>query len=173
MEEDDLFVELCDIGISEDTLFNEIKTSVMASMIHKLVETGKLGGFLEFAREQAKKDGMDSKELMSFFDELEKEYLFDDGINWNKVLDIVTKTTGCRVGGFKGDKCLIIENEELSDKECLDYINDENVAKIDLEHINEALETIDVKLEFIDALNLPVDVEGFQNIVRFRVVALD
>lgn len=144
-----------------------------ASMLKTLVETGELGGFLEFAREQARRDGIDSTELMSFFDELEKEYLSDDAIQWHKVLDIVTKTTGCKVGGFKGDKCLVIENEELSDDECLDYIQDKKVAKIDLEHINDALKTVNTKLEFLDAINLPFDVDGFQNICRFDVVKLD
>lgn len=174
MENDeDLFVELIDIGIGEDNLLNEIRTSVLASLIKSIIDKGELADFLEFAREQARRDGMDSSGLMSFFDGLEKEYLSDDAIQWHKLLDIVTKVTGCKVGGFKGDKCLIIENEELTDDECLDYIQEENVAKIDLEHINNALKIMDTKLEFIDAINLPFDVDGFQNIVRFRVVKLD
>ena len=172
-DNNDLFVELVDIGIGEDTLMNEIRTSVLASMIKNLVDSNKLGDFLEFAREQARRDGMDSSGLMGFFDELEKEYLSDDAIEWHKMLDIVAKVTGCKVGGFKGDKCLVIENEELSDEECLEYIQDENVAKIDLEHINNALKVVSAKLEFIDAMNLPLDADGFQNIIRFKVVKID
>ena len=172
-DENDLFVELMDDSICGDTLMDAIRTSVLASMIKNLVDNDKLGDFLEFAREQARRDGMDSSELMGFFDGLEEKYLSDDVIEWNKILDIVTKVTGCKVGGFKGDKCLIIENEELSDDECYDYLTKGNVAKIDLEHINNALKIANTKLEFIDAMNLPFDADGFQNIVRFRVVKLD
>lgn len=165
--ENDLFIEL------NDNMFDGLRTGILAMYIKKIVDEGKLADFLDFAREQAKKDGMDTDGLMGFLDSLEKQYLTDEGIDWNKTLDIVKKVTGCKVGGFKGDKCLIIENEELSDEDCIGYINDENVAKIDLEHINNALKVINVKLEFIDALLLPFDADGFQNICRFKVVKLD
>ena len=165
--ENDLFIEL------NDNMFDGLRTGILAMYIKKIVDEGKLADFLDFAREQAKKDGMDTDGLMGFLDSLEKQYLTDEGIDWNKTLDIFKKVTGCKVGGFKGDKCLIIENEELSDEDCIGYINDENVAKIDLEHINNALKVINVKLEFIDALLLPFDADGFQNICRFKVVKLD
>lgn len=139
--------------------------------IQKLIDTGNIGDFIEYGREKAKEDGMDTENLMAFFDELENE--FCDNIDWAKVKDITQKVTGCKVKTFKGDKSLIIENEEMSDDECKDYLVGEMEGKVNLEHINQGLKFANVKLEFIEAMILPFDADGFQNIVRFKVVELD
>ena len=139
--------------------------------IQKLIDTGNIGDFIEYGREEAKKDGMDTENLMHFFDELENE--FCDNINWVKVKDITQKVTGCKVKTFKGDKSLIIENEEMSDDECKDYLAGEMEGKVNLEHINQGLKVANVKLEFIEAMILPFDADGFQNVLRFKVVELD
>lgn len=143
----------------------------VATVIQKLIDTGNIGDFIEYGREKSKEDGMDTENLMAFFDELEKTYC--DGIDWAKVKDITQKVTGCKVKTFKGDKCLIIENEEMSDEECIDYLIDEMQGKVNLEHINQGLKVANVKLEFIEAMLLPFDADGFQNILRFKVVELD
>ena len=147
-----------------DTLF-------IVNVIQKLIDTGNIGDFIEYGREKAKEDGMDTENLMAFFDELENE--FCDNINWVKVNDITQKVTGCKVKTFKGDKSLIIENEEMSDDEFKDYLAGEMEGKVNLEHINQGLKVANVKLEFIEAMILPFDAEGFQNILRFKVVELD
>ena len=139
--------------------------------IQKLIDTGNIGDFIEYGREEAKKEGMDTENLMAFFDELENE--FCDNINWVKVKDITQKVTGCKVKTFKGDKSLIIENEEMSDDECKDYLAGEMEGKVNLEHINQGLKVANVKLEFIEAMLLPFDADGFQNILRFKVMELD
>ena len=143
----------------------------IVTTIQKLIDTGNIGDFIEYGREEAKKDGMDTENLMYFFDELENE--FCDNINWIKVKDITQKLTGCKVKTFKGDKSLIIENEEMSDEECKDYLAGEMEGKVNLEHINQGLKFANVKLEFIEAMILPFDADGFQNILRFKVVELD
>ena len=143
----------------------------IVTTIQKLIDTGNIGDFIEYGREEAKKEGMDTENLMAFFDELENE--FCDNINWVKVKDITQKVTGCKVKTFKGDKSLIIENEEMSDDECKDYLAGEMECKVNLEHINQGLKFANVKLEFIEAMILPFDADGFQNILRFKVVELD
>lgn len=143
----------------------------IVTTIQKLIDTGNIGDFIEYGREKAKEDGMDTENLMAFFDELENE--FCDNIDWVKVKDITQKVTGCKVKTFKGDKSLIIENEEMSDDECKDYLAGEMEGKVNLEHINQGLKFANVKLEFIEAMILPFDADGFQNILRFKVVELD
>lgn len=143
----------------------------IVTTIQKLIDTGNIGDFIEYGREEAKKEGMDTENLMAFFDELENE--FCDNINWVKVKDITQKVTGCKVKTFKGDKSLIIENEEMNDEEFKDYLAGEMECKVNLEHINQGLKFANVKLEFIEAMILPFDADGFQNIVRFKVVELD
>ena len=143
----------------------------IVTILQKLIDTGNIGDFIEYGREEAKKDGMDTENLMAFFDELENE--FCDNINWVKVNDIIQKVTGCKVMIFKGDKSLIIENEEMSDDEFKDYLAGEMEGKVNLEHINQGLKVANVKLEFIEAMILPFDADGFQNILRFKVVELD
>lgn len=148
-----------------------LETLFVATTIQKLIDNGNVGDFIEYGREKAKEDGMDTENLMAFFDELENE--FCNNIDWVKVKDITQKVTGCKVKTFKGDKSLIIENEEMSDEECKDYLTDEMEGKVNLEHINQGLKFANVKLEFIEAMILPFDADGFQNIVRFKVVELD
>ena len=143
----------------------------IVTTIQKLIDTGNIGDFIEYGREEAKKDGMDTENLMAFFDELENE--FCNNIDWAKVKDITQKVTGCKVKTFKGDKSLIIENEEMSDEEFKDYLAGEMEGKVNLEHINQGLKFANVKLEFIEAMILPFDADGFQNILRFKVVELD
>ena len=143
----------------------------IVTTIQKLIDTGNIGDFIEYGREEAKKEGMDTENLMAFFDELENE--FCDNINWVKVKDIIQKVSGCKVKTFKGDKSLIIENEEMSDDEFKDYLAGEMEGKVNLEHINQGLKFANVKLEFIEAMILPFDADGFQNILRFKVVELD
>lgn len=143
----------------------------VANAIRVLIDTGNIDDFIEYGREEAKKGGRDTENLMKFFDELEEKCC--DNINWAKVKDITQKVTGCKVKTFKGDKCLIIENEEMSDEECTDYLVGEMEGKVNLEHINQGLKVANVKLEFIEAMILPFDADGFQNILRFKVVELD
>lgn len=154
-----------------EELVRALQNHMISSMIDNLIKEDKLDGFIEFGRARAKEDGMDSEELMGFFDELEEQ--FCDNIDWDKVIDITQKVTGCKVMGFKGDKSIIIENEEMDDEDCFDYYVGETQGKINLEHINQALKLVNVKLEFIEAMNLPFDADGFQNIIRFKVVELD
>lgn len=148
-----------------------LRTLFVAAAIQKLIDTGNIGDFIEYGREKAKEDGMDTENLMAFFDELENEFCND--IDWVKVKDITQKVTGCKVKTFKGDKSLIIENEEMSDDEFKDYLAGEMEGKVNLEHINQGLKFANVKLEFIEAMILPFAADGFQNILRFKVVELD
>lgn len=147
------------------------ETLFVAAAIQKIIDTGNIGDFIEYGREKLKEDGMDTENLMAFFDELENEFCND--IDWVKVKDITQKVSGCKVKTFKGDKCLIIENEEMSEEECMDYLTGEMQGKVNLEHINQGLKVANVKLEFIEAMILPFDADGFQNILRFKVVELD
>lgn len=154
-----------------EDVIRALQEHMISSAIESLIENDRLDDFLEFGREKAKENDMDTESLMKFFDELEEKY--GNGIDWAKVKDITQKVTGCKVKTFKGDKCLIIENEEMSDEECMDYLIDEMQGKVNLEHINQGLKVANVKLEFIEAMLLPFDAEGFQNILRFKVVELD
>ena len=143
----------------------------VANVIQKLIDTGNIGDFIEYGREKAKEDGMDTENLMAFFDELEKE--FCDDIDWDKLFDIVSETTNNRkVMGFRQDKCIIVENRTLSNDEVEEYMETET-APINLDKLNKALEPINVKLEFIEAIDNPFDLDGFRNFVRFKVVELD
>lgn len=148
-----------------------LQTHLIGSMVETLIEEDRLEDFLKFGRAKAKEDGMDTEELMSFFDELEKKYC--DNIQWNRLFDIVNETTNNRkVMGFQQDKCIIIENKTLTNDEVEDYMETET-APINLSNLNKALEPINVKLEFIEAIDNPFDVGGFTNFCRFRVVELD
>ena len=143
----------------------------VANVIQKLIDTGNIGDFIEYGREKAKEDGMDTENLMAFFDELEKE--FCDDIDWDKLFDIVSETTNNRkVMGFRQDKCIIVENRTLSNDEVEEYMETET-APINLDKLNKALEPINIKLEFIEAVDNPFDLDGFKNFVRFKVVELD
>lgn len=148
----------------------DLSDILISNIIGNLVKEDKLDDFIGFAREKAKEDGMDTEELMSFFDELEEK--FCDNIDWDKLFDIVSETTNNRkVMGFRQDKSIIIENRTLSNDEVVKYM--ETDAPINLDKLNKALEPIHIKLEFIEAIDNPFDLDGFQNFVRFKVVELD
>lgn len=152
-------------------MMKDLSAILISNIIGNLVKEDKLDDFIGFAREQAKEDGMDTEELMSFFDELEEK--FCDDIDWDKLFDIVGETTNNRkVMGFKQDKCIIIENRTLSNDEVEEYMETET-APINLQTLNKALEPINIKLEFIEAIDNPFDLDGFQNFIRFKVVELD
>lgn len=148
----------------------KLQNQLITSMIEDLVKEGEIEDFIKFGREEAKKDGMDTEELLKFFDELEEKYC--DGIDWDKLFEIVNETTNREVMGFRQDKCIIINNRTLSDDEVEDYMKTET-APIHLDNLNKALESINIKLEFIEAIDNPFPLNGFQNFVRFKVVELD
>ena len=149
----------------------KLQNQLIASIIEDLAKEGEIEDFIKFGREEAKKDGMDTEEILKFFDELEEKYC--DGIDWDKLFDIVSETTNNRkVMGFRQDKCIIVENRTLSDKEVTDYLTTKT-APIHLDNLNKALESMNIKLEFIEAISNPFDLDGFQNFVRFRVVELE
>ena len=149
----------------------DLSNIFISNIIGNLIKEDKLDDFIGFAREKAKEDGMDTEELMGFFDELEKQ--FCNSIDWDKLFDIVSETTNNRkVMVFRQDKCIIVENRTLSADEVEKYIETET-APINLQTINKALEPINIKLEFIEAIDNPFDLDGFQNFVRFKVVKLD
>lgn len=159
----------------EELLMNEIliklQDQLISSMIEDLAKKGELKDFIKFGREEAKKDGRYTEELQKFFDEIEEQ--FCDNIDWDKLFDIVSETTNNRkVMGFRQDKCIIVENKTLSNDEVEDYMETET-APINLGKLNKALESIHIKLEFIEAIDNPFDLDGFQNFVRFKVVELD
>ena len=148
----------------------DLSNILISNIISNLVKEDKLDDFIGFAREKAKEDGMDTEELMGFFDELER---FCDNIDWDKLFDIVSETTNNRkVRGFRQDKCIIVENRTLSADEVEKYIETET-APINLQTLNKALKPINAKLEFIEAIDNPFDLDGFKNFVRFKVVELD
>lgn len=147
-----------------------LQTHLIGSMVETLIEEDRLEDFLKFGRAKAKEDGMDTEELMKFFDELENKYC--DNINWDKLFEIVNETTNRECMGFKQDKCIIINNRTLSNDEVEEYMETET-APIHLDNLNKALEPVNIKLEFIEAISNPFDLDGFQNFVRFRVVELD
>ena len=152
-------------------MMKDLSNILISNIIGNLVKEDKLDDFIGFAREKAKEEGMDTEELMSFFDELEEK--FCDNIDWDKLSDIVSETTNNRkVMGFRQDKCIIVENRTLSNKEVTDYLTTET-APIHLDNLNKALEPINIKLEFIEAIDNPFPLDGFQNFVRFKVVELD
>ena len=154
-----------------EEIMKDLSDILISNIIGNLVKEDKLDDFIGFAREKAKEDGMDTEELMSFFDELEEK--FCDNIDWDKLFDIVSETTNNRkVMGFRQDKCIIIENKTLSNDEVEDYM-ETATAPINLNNLNKALEPINIKLEFIEAIDNPFDLDGFQNFVRFKVVELD
>ena len=154
-----------------EEMMKDLSNILISNIISNLVKEDKLDDFIGFAREKAKEDGMDTEELMSFFDELEEK--FCDNIDWDKLFDIVSETTNNRkVMGFRQDKCIIVENRTLSNDEVEKYMETET-APINLDTLNKALEPINVKLEFIEAIDNPFDLDGFRNFVRFKVVELD
>ncbi len=149
----------------------KLQNQLIASIIEDLAKEGEIEDFIKFGREEAKKDGMDTEEILKFFDELEEKYC--DGIDWDKLFDIVSETTNNRkVMGFRQDKCIIVENRTLSHDEVERHM-ETATAPINLDKLNKALEPINIKLEFIEAIDNPFPLDGFQNFVRFKVVELD
>jgi len=154
-----------------EEMMKDLSNILISNIIGNLVKEDKLDDFIGFAREKAKEDGMDTENLVKFFDELEEKYC--DNIDWDKLFDIVGETTNNRkVMGFRQDKCIIVENRTLSNDEVEKYMETET-APINLSNLNKALEPINIKLEFIEAIDNPFDLDGFQNFVRFKVVELD
>lgn len=153
-----------------EDVIKALQIHLIGSIVEALIEEDQLDDFIKFGREKAKEDGMDTEELMKFFDELEIKYC--DNIQWDKLFEIVNETTNRECMGFRQDKCIIINNRTLSDDEVEDYVQTET-APLHLDNLNNALEPINIKLEFIEALSNPFDLDGFQNFVRFRVVELD
>lgn len=153
-------------------MMKELRDSFIEKGIEEIVRSGNLEDFLSFAREQAKKDGMEDTGIMDLFDELEKELLTEEYKLMNLVLDIVTNITGCQARGFEEDMSIIIQNELMTREECEEYCKTEQ-AKINIDKLNDALKPIDVKLEFVEAMNNPFKLEGLKNFVRFKVVELD
>lgn len=153
-----------------EDVIKALQTHLITAMVDTLIEEDRLEDFLKFGRAKAKEDGMDTEELMKFFDELENKYC--DNIDWDKLFEIVNETTNRECMGFRQDKCIIINNRTLSDDEVEEYVETET-APIHLDNLNKALEPVNIKLEFIEAISNPFDLDGFQNFVRFRVVELD
>lgn len=153
-----------------EDLCKALQTHLIGAMVDTLIEEDRLEDFLKFGRAKAKEDGMDTDGLMKFFDELENKYC--DNIDWDKLFEIVNETTNRECMGFRQDKCIIINNRTLSDDEVEEYMETET-APIHLDNLNKALEPVNIKLEFIEAISNPFDLDGFQNFVRFRVVELD
>ena len=153
-----------------EDVIKALQTHLISAMVETLIEEDRLEDFLKFGREKAKEDGMDTEELMKFFDELENKYC--DNIDWDKLFEIVNETTNRGCMGFRQDKCIIVENRTLSHDEVEEYVETET-APINLDKLNKALKPINAKLEFIEAIDNPFDLDGFQNFVRFKVVELD
>lgn len=150
-----------------------LKAMFISAVLTKIHEEGEMKNFVEFAKKQAKEDGEDTEELMEFFDfleELENEDTDEDAkeLDWIEIADAISKETGCEVSCFRGNNTLIISNEQISDVECLEYL-DTNKSKIHIDRINKVIKPLGVKLEFIEALNLPFEFCGFSNFIRFGV----
>lgn len=149
----------------------KLQDQLIASMIGDLAEKGELEDFIKFGREEAKKDGMDTEELLKFFDEIEEQYC--SNVDWDKLLEITNEVTNNRkVLSFQQDKCIVIENKMLTDDEVKEYM-DIKTAPIHLDNLNKALEPINVKLEFIESLNNPFVIRGFNSFCRFKVIELE
>ena len=63
----------------------ELKTMFIARALELLKENGEINDFVEFAKEQAKKDGMDRDEFMNFLDSLKAEDEEESDFNWIKL----------------------------------------------------------------------------------------
>ena len=127
---------------------NELKKLMIAHGLTMLQERGELGDFIEFA-----------------IDEEPLEF------SWFRVFSTIEKVCPFKVKAFKKDKTILIENEKLSDEQCKEY-SESWTAPINLKALNTALEPVGVRLEFLEALNLPFDAEGHENFVRFEVKPL-
>ena len=154
-----------------DEIMKELSNILISNIISNLVKEDKLDDFIGFAREKAKEDGMDTEELLKFFDELEEQYC--SKIDWDKFFDIISATTNNRKAiVFGGDSSILIENRKLSDEECDEYAEN-NVSPIHLKTLNKALKPINVKLEFIEAINNPFPIHGINDFCRFKVIEIE
>lgn len=161
--------------MQDSMLLKSFRAAFVATCLENIVESGNLDNFIEYAREHSEDEGMDTEGLMKFIDKLEEKYLSESEENkeWQKILKIINETTGCNVQGFKGDRTVMIENEEMTDDEFKEYVDNDSVtAKINIESINKALSAINYKLEFFEAVGVPFEADGFRNIVRFKVIKL-
>lgn len=162
--------------MQDSMLLKSFRAAFVATCLENIVESGNLDNFIEYAREHSEDEGMDTEGLMKFIDKLEEKYLSESEENkeWQKILKIINETTGCNVQGFKGDRTVMIENEEMTDDEFNNYIDDDSkTAKINIESINKALSAINYKLEFYEAVGLPFEADGFHNIIRFKVIKIE
>ena len=159
----------------EDELLNELSRIAVARLLTKLKEDGELENFVEFAKEKAKEDGMDSDDFMGFLDGLGEIAKDDDGYNWQDIEDAInTVLPNFKVYFFIGDKTIAIENELVTDKEILANYCDEDVkAPLNIETLNGALEPKGYKLEFMEALNIPFKLDDISNFLRFKVIKLE
>jgi len=155
----------------EEKAMVELKTMFIARALELIKENGEINDFVEFAKEQAIKDGMDRDEFMDFLDSLKVEDEEESDFNWIKLCKILSDNK-YNYKAFKGDNSIIIENKRLNDLECLEYC-DSNIAPINLKKLNELLKGCNVKLEFIEALNLPFDCDGHINFIRFKVITIE
>lgn len=162
----------------EDELLNELSRIAVARLLTKLKEDGELENFVEFAKEKAKEDNMDSDDFMSFLDglgEIAKEPIDDDGYNWQDIEDAIgTVLPNFKVYFFIGDKTIAIENELITDEEILtNYCNENVKAPLNIETLNGALEPKGYKLEFMESLNIPFKLDDISNFLRFKVIKLE
>lgn len=144
----------------------------LSEIFIKLHEDGDMDNFFAFARKEAENEE-NSEELLEFLDEMEK--LFKETevemIPYEKIHDIIVEVTGCPNILFEGDNSIIIENEEWNEDDLLHYLQKDK-AKLNLELMNKALEHLNCKLEFIEAVNIDKEFHGFKNFLRFRVVKI-
>lgn len=144
----------------------------LSKIFIKLYEGGHIDDFFAFARKEAENEE-NSEELLEFLDEMEK--LFKETevemIPYTKIHDIIAEVTDCPNILFEGDNSIIIENEEWNDDDLLHYLQNDK-AKINIELMNKALEHLNCKLEFIEAVNIDEEFHGFKNFLRFRVVKI-
>ena len=159
----------------ENELLNELSRIAVVRLLTKLKDDGELENFVEFAKEKAKEDNMDSDDFMSFLDGLGEIAKDDDGYNWQDIEDAInTVLPNFKVYFFVGDKTIAIENELVTDKEILANYCDENVkAPLNIETLNGALEPKGYKLEFMEALNIPFKLDDISNFLRFKVIKLE
>ena len=159
----------------EDELVYELSKVAVTRLLTKLKDDGELEDFVEFAKEKAKEDGMDSDDFIAFLDGLGEIAKDDDGYNWQDIEDgINTVLPNFKVYFFTGDKTIAIENELVTDREILANYCDEDVkAPLNIETLNGALEPKGYKLEFMEALNIPFKLDDISNFLRFKVVKLE
>ena len=159
----------------EDELVYELSKIAVTRLLTKLKDDGELEDFVEFAKEKAKEDGMDSDDFIAFLDGLGEIATETDDYDWEAIDEAITSVLPTfKVYYFTGDKTIAIENELVTDADILANYCDENVkAPLNIETINGALEPKGYKLEFMEALNIPFKLDEISNFLRFKVVKLE